>query len=262
MTDLPFLLGDAGLEDKRSRWGNVVRAVQDFPSVPPVSWDPRNTDFKSRPASPERVDAITWYPRDGEGRLYTEIDINENKLMKIPTIMQCLSSAITYAASTHGETDLAGRMIGRATATYLQMLKSDTYEQKHRDKFDEAVQKIDEMMDKRRFVLFQANDRDAVVRQMVQEQRETTIRDDFRADRAEYWDYLYYATDVYFTYNEAGTERELRRFGAEEEMLMKAGIRFARILDDKETWAKLEAFGYGVGELDEILNNQFGINMR
>ena len=142
------------------------------------------------------------------------------------------------------------------------MLKSDTHEQKHRDKFDEAVQKIDEMMDKRRFVLFQANDRDAVVRQMVQEQRETTIRDDFRADRAEYWDCLYYATDVYFTYNEAGTERELRRFGAEEEMLVKAGIRFARILDDKETWAKLEAFGYGVGELDEILNNQFGINMR
>ena len=74
-------------------------------------------------------------------------------------------------------------MIGRATATYLRMLRSDTYEQKHRDHFDEALQKIDdEIMDKRRAVLIQANDGDAVAWQTMQEQREATIRGDFRVD--------------------------------------------------------------------------------
>ena len=263
MTDIPFLLGDAGLEDQQSRWGNGARAVHNLPPVPAVSWDPRNTDFKSKPASPERADGITWYPRDGEGRLYTAIDINENRLMKLPTMMQCLSLAITYAASKHGETDLAGRMIGRATATYVRMLRSDTYDQKYRDNLDEALQKIDdEIMDKRRVVLFQANDGDAVAQQIMQEQRDATIRGDFRVDRGNCWDYLHYATDVYFAYNEAGSERELRRFEAEEEMLVKAGIRFARLLDDKETWAKLEAYSDGAGELDELLNEQFGVNRR
>ena len=262
MADLPFLLGDAGLEDRQSRWGNATQAVHTFPSVPPVSWDPRNTDFESKPASRERADGITWYPRDGEGRLYTAIDINENKLMKLPTIMQCLSSAMTYAVSKLGETDLAGRTIGRATATYLQMLRSNHYEQQHRDNFDEALQRIDDMMDKRRFVIFQANDADARARQTMEEQREATMRDDFRVDRGQCWDYLYYATDVYFSYHEAGSERELRRFKAEEETLVKAGIRFARMLNDKEIWAKLEAFGDGAGELDELLNKQFGVNMR
>lgn len=143
------------------------------------------------------------------------------------------------------------------------MLRSDTYEQKHRDNFDEALQKIDdEIMDKRRAVLIQANDGDAVAWQTVQEQREATIRGDFRVDRGNCWDYLHYATDVYFAYHEAGSERELRRFEAAEETLVKAGIRFARLLDDKETWAKLEAFSDGAGELDELLNSQFGRNMR
>ncbi|KAL8797865.1 MAG: hypothetical protein Q9195_000217 [Heterodermia aff. obscurata] len=254
--------GDAGFEDQQSRWGNAARTVHNFPPVLPISWDPRNTDFRSKPASRERANAMTWYPRDGEGRLYIEIDINENKLMKLPTMMQCLSLAITHATSKHGETDLAGRMIGRATATYLRMLRSDTYEQEHRENFDEAPQKIDESMEKRRSVLFQANDGDAVAQQTMQEQRETTMRHDFRVDRGNYWDYLYYATDVYFFYNEAGTERELKRFEAEEAELVKAGIRFARLLDDKETWQKLEAFSDGEGALDEILDRQFGVNMR
>ena len=262
VADLPFPLGDAGFEDRQSRWGNVARAVHTFPSEPPVSWDPRNTDFKSKSASPERVNALTWYPRDGEGRLYTEIDINENKLMKLPTMMQCLSLAITHAASKHGETDFTGRMIGRATANYLRLLRSDTYDPEYRDNFDEALQLIGEMMDKRRFVLFQADDGDAVALQMMEEQKETTIRDDFRIDRGKCWDYLYYATNVYFAYNEVGPERELRRFGDEEETLVKAGIRFARILEDRETWAKLEAFSDGEGQLDEILNQRFGVNRR
>ena len=262
MTDLPFRLGDAGFEDQQSRWGNAAQAVHNFPPVPPVSWDPRNTDFKSKSTGPERADGMTWYPRDGEGRLFTEIDINENRLMKLPTIMQCLSVAMTHLVSKRGETDLAGRMIGRATAAYLRMLRSDTYDQKLRDKFDEALQKIDGMMVKRRFVLFQANNGDAAAQQRVQEQRETTIRDDFRVDRGRCWDYLSYATDVYFIYNEAGTENELRRFGPEEEQLVKAGIRFARLLEDRQTWAKLEAFRDGDGNLDDILNDQFGVNVR
>ena len=205
---------------------------------------------------------MTWYPRDYEGRLYIEIDINENELMTLPTIMQCLSLAITHAVSKHGETELASRQLGRATARYIQMLRSDTYEQEHRDNLDEALQLIQDMIDQRRSAPAQANDGDAVAQQIIQEKKEAAIRAEFRIDRGKCWDYLHYATDVYFAYNEVSTGRQLRRFGAEEEMLVKAGIRFARILEDRETWRKLEAFSDGEGRLDEILNERFGENRR
>lgn len=204
---------------------------------------------------------MTFFPRDGEGRLFIPIDINENKLLRAETILQCLSQAITYQVSQHGETDEVGGTLGHATITFLRTLSSHDHDQTIQDGFIEAIRQVEETMNKRRWVFYQADNEDETARQVRDERTDKVVRDDFRSDRAERWSHLGFATRVYFDYHGVG-DRELRRWSKEEMFLVEAAVDFAVALKDAKTQEKLEAFAAGGGELDNILDSQFGENRR